>query len=360
MMKTFKNLYPQIHTFENLYYAFRKARRGKRGQAAVAQFENNLEENLLTLQEVLQSESYQPGAYTHFTLYEKKPRYISAAPFKDRVVHHALCQMIEPIWEARFIPDSYACRVGKGTHAALNRCQQFARSYPYVLQTDITQFFPSVDHQILRRALAHHIACPATLRLCDKIIASGEGIHRHTYTMQWFPGDDLWAANRPRGLPIGNQTSQFWANVYLHQLDQFIKQQLRCKAYLRYVDDVLLFAPNKATLHGWQREISQFLQTLRLIIHPRKSRVYPIHCGIPFLGFTTFPTHRKLQRQNGVNFMRRFKRQIAAYAGGRISRQQLDAAIQGWIAHAQQGNTYRLRGSIFWQMIIPPAPEASV
>ncbi len=278
-MKTYKNLYPRIYDFENLYLAYRKARRGKRKRPDVAaspalhqtqcgaSVEFNLELELPRLQEELADETYRPSPYRHFTLYERKPRRISAAPFSDRVAHHALCNVIEPIWETRFIHDSYACRVGKGTHAALDRCTYFARRHPFVLQGDIVSFFPSVDHGILYDLLARRIACRPTLRLIERIITSGAGVHAEGWGMQWFPGDDLLAAARPRGLPIGNQTSQFWANVILHELDKFAKQGpsaglragLRCPAYLRYCDDFLLFANDKPTLHRWRREIQEFL-----------------------------------------------------------------------------------------------------
>ena len=132
--------------------------------------------------------------------------------------------------------------------------------------------------------------------------------------MQWFPGDDLLAATRPRGLPIGNQTSQFWANVYLNELDQFVKQTLHCPAYLRYCDDLLLFADDKPTLHGWRREIEQFLVGLRLKIHPDKTSIYPVGNGIPFLGFQVFPDHRRLERANGVRFQRRVRPLLQRYA----------------------------------------------
>jgi len=356
-MKTYKHLYERICAFDNLYLAFRRARRGKRRQPAVAAFEFNLEDNLLALQDELMNETYRPGAYTHFTLYDGKPRRISAAPFRDRVAHHALCNVVEPIWEARFIHDSYACRKGKGTHAALDRCTQFARRYPYVLQCDAVQFFPSVDHQILLGLLARRIADPRTLRLCQLVIGSGAGIHEDTYRLVWFPGDDLLAALRPRGLPIGNQTSQFWGNVYLHELDLFVKQTLCCLAYIRYVDDLLLFAADKPTLHHWQREIERFLQDLRLIIHPHKSRIYPTHCGIPFLGFVVFPDHRRLKQANGVAFGRRFRRQVQAYAAGRLPGERLEAGLRGWIAHAAHGDTYRLRASLVSRVTIPSPKE---
>lgn len=356
-MKSYKNLFPQICDFENLYQAFRRARRGKRSQPNVIAFELNLEENLVVLRQQLQAGTYQPGRYTHFTLYDSKPRRISAAPFRDRVVHHALVQVIEPIWERRFIHDSYACRVGKGTHAALDRCAYFARRYPYTLQCDIVQFFPSVDHAILESILARRIADPPTLELCHRIIASGADIHRRVYRMQWFPGDDLLAAVRPRGLPIGNQTSQFWGNLYLHKLDQFVKQALRCPAYLRYVDDLLLFAADKPTLHRWRQEIETFLQSLRLVVHPAKSRVYPVRTGIPFLGFIVYPDYRRLRRSAGLAFARRFRRKIRAYAAGQLSRERLDCSVQGWLGHVRHGDTYGLRRAILSSRLIPGEPE---
>ena len=230
-MKTYKNLYPQICDFINLYRAYRAAARGKRGRPDVAAFEFDLESNLLRLQEELLHHTYRPGPYRHFTIFSPKRRKVSAAPFRDRVVHHALVCVIEPIFERRFIHDSYACRVGKGTHAALDRCQTFARWRPYVLQCDVKQFFPAVDHVILRRILARPIADEDVLWLIDRILDSGAGVLANEYDMVYFPGDDLLAALRPRGLPIGNLTSQFWANCLLNELDQFVKRELRCPHY---------------------------------------------------------------------------------------------------------------------------------
>lgn len=358
-MKTYKRLYPQICDFENLYWAFRKARRGKRGRPDVAAFEYDLELELVDLRKELTNESYRPGPYRHFTLYERKPRRISAAPFRDRVVHHALCNVIEPIWETRFIHDSYACRVGKGTHAALDRCTYFSRRHPFVLQGDIVGFFPSVDHDILYKLLSRRIACPPTLRLIRSIIASGTGIHSDGWDMQWFPDDDLFAVQRPRGLPIGNQTSQFWANVYLHELDMFVKHALRCKAYLRYCDDFLLFTSDKTTLHQWRRKMESFLASLRLRLHPLKSTVYPVTNGIPFLGFQVFPDHRRLRRDNGVYFQRRLERLMARYAAGAITRERLDASVKGWVAHASHGDTWGLRGSVLGRQPIPARRKAT-
>jgi hypothetical protein len=191
--------------------------------------------------------------------------------------------------------------------------------------------------------LAHHIACPPTLHLVDKIINSGQGIHEERYEMQWFAGDDLFAAQRSRGLPIGNQTSQFWANVYLHELDRFVKQTLPCRAYLRYCDDFMLFADDKPTLHRWRREIESFLATLRLKIHADRTSVHPVSNGIPFLGFLVYPDHRRLQQRNGLAFQRRYKRQLQQVARGHLTLQALDQSVQAWIAHAGHGDTWGLR-----------------
>lgn len=346
MVKRYADLYPQVVTFENLYLAYRKAARGKRGQAAVATFEFDLERNLFDLQAELEAQTYMPGAYTSFYIREAKRRLVSAAPFRDRVVHHALCNVIEPLFERTFIGDSYANRVGKGTHAALDRTQVFARRYPYVLQCDLRQFFPSVDHAILRAILVRKLADPRILWLCDVILASGAGILEREYQMVYFPGDDLFAAALPRGLPIGNLTSQFWANVLLNELDQFVKRELHCPAYVRYVDDFLLFAYSKRQLWEWKSAIRGKLAILRLALHERESTVVPVISGIPFLGFRLYPTHRRLKRRNGVAFARRFRALRRSAARGEITPEALRQRVRSWIAHTSHGNTYRLRRAL--------------
>jgi RNA-directed DNA polymerase len=352
MPKTFKHLYPQVYSFENLYLAYRKARRGgKRKHAAVAAFEVHLEEHLWALHAGLRDKAYCPGPYRNFVvgpwrhgrLWAPKRRLISAAPFRDRVVHHALCNVIQPIFEARFIHDSYACRVGKGTHAALDRCQEFARQRRYVLQCDVRQFFPSVDHRLLRGMLAHHIADPGVLWLIDRILESSVGLFADEYEMVWFPGDDLFAAARPRGLSIGNLTSQFWANVYLNSLDQFVKQQLRCRCYVRYCDDFLLFHDDKGALHTWRGAIVEHLASLRLTLHERRAVVYPTRNGIPFLGFRIFPYYRRLLHPKVHAFARRLRRLRAGYEAGELSAEEVRLSVQGWLAHAAHAQTYRLR-----------------
>lgn len=350
-MKTYKNLYVGIASFDNIYEAWRKARRGKRYKTAAAAFEQNLDTELVALYQALADETWQPGGYRSFTIHEPKRRKISAAPFQDRVVHHALVNVLEPIYERKFIYDSYANRRGKGTHKALDRCTYYMRRYKYVLPCDVQQFFPAIDHQILKVILARTIACQPTLRLCEKIIDSGKGVLSSEYDMRYFPGDDLFAVNRRRGLPIGNLTSQFWANVYLNPLDQFVKHQLKARGYVRYVDDFLLFADDKATLHTWRDEIIGFLAGLRLTIHEQRAQPKPVAHGIPFLGFTIYPDHRRLKRSKGIAYRRHLKTLWQQYQSGEITRKDGRASVMAWVGHVQHGDTWGLRRKLFREFV---------
>jgi RNA-directed DNA polymerase len=352
-MKTYKHLYLLITDFENLRLAFRGAARGKRSKPDVAAFEFDLEANLIALQDELRSQTYIPGPYHSFRIHDPKPRLISAAPFRDRVVHHALCNVIEPIFERRFIHDSYANRAGKGTHRALDRAQQFARRYPHVLKCDLVHFFPSIDHSILRAQLARVIADEQTMWLVDRIIDGGARVHPQDRVPQYFPGDDLFAVDRPRGLPIGNLTSQFWANVFLNPLDHFVKRELECPAYLRYVDDFLLFTEDKPTLHRWKKAVVAFAATLRLRLHEPEAAVFPVRTGIPFLGWRVYPDHRRLKRRNGVAFQRRFARLLQEYTAGQVTWEKVEASVRGSIAHVAHGDTWGLRRSLLSSVVLP-------
>ncbi len=338
--------YPQVYDLLNLWQAFIKASRGRRSKPAVARFEYDLETELVQLRNELQAETYRPGNYDSFIVHEPKRRKISAAPFRDRVVHHALINVIGPALERKFIYDSYANQVGKGTHAALDRCTYFMRRYNYFLPCDITQFFPSIDHQTLSGILSRTVKDARTMRLVDLVLASGEDILWDEYDMVYFPGDDLFASNRQRGLPIGNLTSQFWANVYLNELDQFVKRVLKVHAYLRYVDDFVLFSNDKDRLHAWQSAIIAFLASLRLTIHENRAHVQSCKYGIPFLGFIVFPDHRRLKPAKGHAFQRRLRRLAAACRSGTLEWQDLSIRVAAWTAHLNHGDTCGLRRSI--------------
>jgi retron-type reverse transcriptase len=336
--------------------AYRWAAKGKRGKRSAAAFEHQLADRLLQLQRALTDFSYQPGKYVNFLIHEPKQRLVSAAPFPDRVVHHALCNVIEPIFERQFIPDSYANRLGKGTHKAIDRLQAFARQYRYVLRLDIVKHFPSIDHEIMLGILAQTIAEDEILWLCERIINSGAGVLADEYEMVYFPGDDLFAVNRPRGLPIGNLTSQFWSNVYLTPLDRFVTQTLRCPAYLRYVDDFALFSDSKHQLYEWKRALVDFLCTLRLTIHEPPAQVIPCTHGIPWLGFVVYPTQRRVKARNVVKFSQRLRARWAEYCAGQITFAEFDASVQGWINHVRYADTWGLRTYVLGKGLVYQRP----
>jgi len=347
------SLFTTLTSWPNLLLAYRKASRGKRSHPNVAAFEYRLEDNLFQLQAELQTQSYQPGSYHSFFIHDPKRRLISAAPFRDRVVHHALCNLLEPVFDQSFIEDSYANRLGKGTHRARARCQQFSRRFPYVLSLDIRRFFPSLDHALLRQTVAQKINDEQVLWLIDAILKSGKDVLTDQYEMVYFPGDDLLSALRPRGLPIGNLTSQFWANVYLNPLDHFIKRRLRCKGYVRYVDDLLLFAEDKRTLWAWQEAVTEKLAALRLTAHPG-THPHPVSEGIPFLGFHIFSDQMRLKRRKGIAYRRKFRGLLRQYQTGEIELEQVSASVRGWVNYARFANTVGLRKALLTEEIVPP------
>lgn len=345
-MKRIGNLWDRIIAFDNLLLAYKKARKGKRSREEVARFGLNLEQELFRLQDALLAKSYLPGAYRIFTLYERKPRQISAAPFPDRVVHHALMNVVEPLLDRRFIFDSYACRQGKGVHQAVQRYQNWANRYAYALKLDIQRYFPSIDHAILKQQIAHHIKDPHVLWLFDVILDHSPAFPTQPWV--YFSGDDLFTPQERRtGIPIGNLTSQFLANLYLDGFDHFVKEQLRAKAYMRYVDDFVLLSNSKPKLHDWRQAIEQKLQELRLRIHPRKANIFSVQQGVDILGYRVFPSHRLLRNDNGHRFARRLRTFAAAYRGGDMEWEDFNPSVQSWIGHARQADTLGLRQRIF-------------
>lgn len=337
-------LFPRITTFANLLEAARLASCGKRGRPNVATFSLNLEEELHGLQDELVSRTYRPGAYHTFIVREKKPRLISAAPFRDRVVHHALCNVIEPIFDRSFLFDSYACRKGKGTHAAVERASAYARRFRYVLKCDLEKYFPSIDHEILFRLIGNRIEDEGVLWLVRTII---DGSNPQPEVLHYFPGDDLLTPfSRRRGIPIGNQTSQFFANVYLNGLDHYVKETLRSGGYLRYVDDILVFENDKGRLHEIQTAIAEYCEGLRVRLQPRKCFIAPVTAGFTFLGYRVFPSYRRLDADN----VRRFKRRLCRYgdeiATGDLTVTKARECVQSWVAHAAHADSVKLRKTV--------------
>jgi len=339
--KTYTDLYPRIYDFENLELAYMKARRTKRFKNEVPEFSFNLESNLIQIQNELIYKTYRTGRYRCFYVHDPKTRQVAALPFKDRVVQHALCNVIEPIFEKRFIPDSYACRVGKGIHAGADRVTQFLRvaqrkwETVYCLKADVSQYFPSINHAILKAIIRRRIACPDTLWLIDEIIDSG--------------GD---GSDCPRGLPIGNLTSQLWANVYLDQLDHFVKEVLREPYYVRYMDDFVILGGDKGHLWQVKREIEGFLADKLDLRLNGKTGIWPISQGIDFLGYRIWPTHRLVRKSSIKRMKRKLKAFQRKYREGQIDLEKINATIQSWLGHVSHANSYNLRRKLLEAFVL--------
>ena len=346
-MKRLGRIWPELISFDNLLCAYYKARKGKQSTPAVAEFTLNLEHELLSLQRQLDSFTYRPGRYRLFTIYERKKRQIAAAPFRDRVVHHAIMNKIESFIDKRFINDSYACRKGKGVHAAVDRYQQWSRLYPYVLKMDIEQYFPSIDHEILKQKLRCYLKDRYLLSLLDIIIDTAP-IKSGRLDSIFFYGDDLLTPLERRiGLPIGNLTSQIFANLYLDGVDHFIKHQLKASAYLRYVDDLVILGRDKCQLHEMREKIREALAQQRLRLHPRKAHIYHTARGIDLFGYQVFPRKRKLRNDNGFAFYRRLRKMARLYHEGKLDWADMHPRVRSWIGHAIHGETEGLRKTLF-------------
>ncbi len=344
MPHSYKNLYPKIYDFQNLLTAFYRARTGKRNRKDVAAFEFNLEANLIDLEEELKNKTYQPGRYKNFYVNDQKRRLITAAPFKDRVVHHALLQIIEPIFERMFIFDSYGCRVGKGQHRASDRFQHYARNNKYVLRCDIQKFYPSVDHEILLAIINRWIKDSAVIELIENILDSGKDILKEEYMLNWFLKDNLFTPiERKRGLPIGNLTSQFLGNVYLNQFDHYVKENLSCPFYLRYMDDFAIFDDSKRKLWMYKDKLVEFFDKLRLVLNPKKQYVFPVEIGVDFLGYRIFPAHRLVRKTTIYRYSRKLKQLAQNFREKKTQLATLKASLFAWFGHIKHANSYNLR-----------------
>jgi retron-type reverse transcriptase len=346
------DLYPGLTSFPSLLAAAKAAQRGKRFRPDVLAFNSRLEAELFQLQQELRSFIYEPGPYRRFAIRDPKPRTIAAAPYRDRVVHHALCAAIAPPLERRFLRTTFANRLGYGSHRALRRFLQASRAHPWVLTADIRLYFPSVDHQILMDQLARVIACPSTLWLLASILANGA---EPASAIDAFPGDTLLTPlERPRGLPIGNLTSQFLANFHLDRFDHRVRRLNSIGAYLRYVDDFALFASSRVALEEARVVIDQELTALRLRLHPIKSQIRRCGDGASFVGFFVKPARVRVRNHNLIRGRRRLKRQALAVAAGRCSSEAARRSLQSWNAHLAHGHTLRLRRRLFAGLAFAP------
>ena len=336
------DLLEQVASFDSLLAAFARAFRGNRRNIEACRFHLELEPCLLRLRRELLTGRYAPRPYRYFYIRHPKRRLISVASFRDRVVHHALVHALEPRFEAAFIRHSYACRKGGGTLRALRKAQQWARAFPFVLKTDVLDYFASVDHAVLLELLGRHVADGRVLQLCERIIANAR--------LPTLPGDAR------RGLPIGNLTSQVWANVYLDPLDHFVRDELGASAYVRYLDDILVFGHSKARLWRVLAKMRAFLQhRLRLQTKDEATSVAPCSEGIAFLGWRVFPGVLRLGRAGAVRLGRGLRSIHRLHREGRVTGQEARERLTSLVAYARQGAAHSLVASISAGLAEPPA-----
>ncbi len=335
-MKRYGGLWPRLLSWENLLLAARKAQRGKRDKAEVQRFNFCQEAELLSIQSELDANLYEPGRFRTHWISEPKPRLISAAPYRDRVVHHALMNVLEPILERHFHPHSYACRRGKGTHAAADRAQELLRRYRYVVHGDVRKFFPSLDHEILKAKFRGLIKDRRVLELMDLVVDSS---NLQEPVQMWFAGDTLWTPLvRRRGLPIGNLTSQWFGNWYLNALDYFVTNQIGIRGYARYCDDFLMADTIPSRLHEAIRAVKCRLEQDRLRLHETRLCVIPSRAGLRFVGYRIWPTHRWVPKENIRRFRRRLRWIKRSYAERRIAWEKVTRRLNGWLGHVRQAN----------------------
>lgn len=312
-----------------MFKAYRKARTGNKRSVAVMSFTHNLERELILLENELVNKTYCVSGYNSFWIHEPKKRLISAANFRDRVVHHALCNVIEPILDKSLIPDTYANRKDKGLHRAIQRAHAYLKKYPFYLKTDIRKYFPSIDHEILKKQLERKIACPDTLHLINQIIASGANLQNRQLSL--FKGDDLFSSSqRTMGLPIGNLTSQIFANYFLSDIDHFIKEDLRSPGYVRYMDDFVLFGNSKEELQAYLKILVDRLQSKRLDLHPNKTFIRPSNRGLSFCGLLLNNKGKRLVGRNFRRSRKRIRQRIKSYHLGKLSSLSLECSLNSY------------------------------
>ncbi len=341
----------------HLIRSARAAACGKRIRDEASRFLFDLEPECFRLADELSAGTWQPGGYRTFMIREPKPRLISAAPFRDRVVHHAIVAVLQPHFERRFVAHSYACRVGKGSHRALLRASTLMARRRFVLKGDVMKFFPSIDHEILKGEVRRVVADQPLLAVMDRII---DGSNPQEPVQEWFPGDDLFSVvARRRGIPIGNLTSQFLANVFLDRFDHAIMDRLGWGEYIRYCDDFVVFGDDREALWELRARAAELLEGQRLRLHPHKGGVHRTTSQVPFLGFTLAGGSRRLQHASLVRGTRRLREcgaLVAAAPEGALRDAALAAIaprVAAWVGHARYSTRRGLIPSVLLRAGLP-------
>ncbi len=336
-MKTYNKIYNNIISLENLILAWKKARKGKTKKDYVKEFERNLFYNLIALHYELKSQTYKPKPLKTFILRDPKTRKISKSDFRDRIVYHAIVSILEPIFDKTFIYDSCANRKGKGNLLAIKRFDKFKRKISrngkinswfndnqvkgFYLKADIRHYFKEINHEILLDIIERKIKDERIIQLIWKILKN-------------YQNED-----NCRGMPLGNLTSQFFANIYLNELDYFVKCYLKAKYYIRYVDDFVILHSSKEQLECWKNKIDEFLnKELKIELHPDKSKIISLSKGIDFVGFRNFYYFKLLRKRNIKNM----RRKIRLLNEGLIDYVKFLEIFQGWNAYAKWANSFKL------------------
>ncbi|MBN1606057.1 MAG: group II intron reverse transcriptase domain-containing protein [Polyangiaceae bacterium] len=343
---------PEEVTLDTLRAMAARAARGKRHSPDVARFLVDIDQELVKLGREIRTREYAPQPGRPLRIRDPKPRWITVVPFRDRVVQHLLIAATLPALERRFAPQSYACRRGFGTHRALQRARDWTRRRDFVLRLDIAKFFPSIDHACLKRMLLR-VTEPPWRWLSDRFVDAPYCGERF---VSWFPGDGLLTPlEHPHGLSIGSLTSQIWANLYLSPLDHLLASHLGIGSFVRYCDDWLIWDDDPGRLREVLLRLEEHAATLRLKLHPRKTRLYRTTEPVPFLGFVLqrrgSAVSVRLRPENLRRFRKRMRKVQALYAAGALEAHEVRSRVQAWLAHARHGHTRTLVRRVLSELV---------
>lgn len=351
-MAKIRDAWRAICSFAWLLEAYRNARKRKRFRHDVMSFTAELEDNLLVVQEGMISGNYELGPYRKKWVYVPKRRLVMALPFPDRIVQWSIYQYLNPIYDRLFIEDSYACRKEKGSHRAAKRLQYWMRQIDrkpgpewYVLKLDISKYFYRVQHEKLLEILGRRVDDPDMMDFLRAVINSRAepfGLPRGRKPDDTQPEEWLYDV----GMPIGNLTSQMFANIYLNELDQFCKHRLGIHYYVRYMDDIVIIGPEQATLRRYKDVIGSFLTCELALDLNEKTSIRPMRRGVEFVGVRIWPTHMKLRKSTVGRLKREVRKISAQYAEGQISREKFNrhvASLRGLLEHTESAS---LRGRL--------------
>jgi len=362
-MKREGNIYPKIYDFDTLLYAYKQARTNKRYRREVLNYTANLEENLIDLQNHLIHKSYEVGRYRQFFVHDPKKRLIMALPFRDRILQWAVYHILNPIFEKGYISDSHGCIAGRGTLTAVKRVKYWLRKVGkspkkyYFLKLDISKYFYRVDHAVLLDIISRKINDPDVLWLLDKIINSEDTAFGLPQGLAAYETDERLD---DKGMPIGNLTSQMFANIYLNELDQYIKRELRVRYYIRYMDDMVILSHDKKELHQLKQAIEDFLRDeLRLDLND-KTYIRPVTLGIDFLGYKVWSTHIKLRKSSAMKMKKRLKYIQKQYARGEIDFAKADATVQAHLGIMKHCDSLCLKKKIFGEFVLRRKDDENV